>query len=360
MSYKKGYVNPSGLISNVDKKLINTFNKKYQNSPIRLGCVVKVYESDDDANTANVGPQYDVVTEQQNFTGSNYVTYQRCISMDGIGGIGDFLEFKLRTSNNEDFEKSHEFKKQNGSMVLLLCLDGFSENAIIIGGVKHPNRESTLTPDAGLHLEGEYNGINWQVNKDGELTVTFKSRTNNEGEPQNTGAGGSYIKMDKTGSIELNDGLSSFIKMDKSAQTMTLESGLDMKHSATGTIEVEAGGNFTALASNFSLNTGQGTAAINTLTMEMSILGEGTIESTLLDIKAQAKMGVEAPLLSLKGNLTQIQGDIIEVKGTATFLGGFGGLPAPIFSTQYVGLGNLGAPVVSAILGPFSTSVFVK
>lgn len=356
----------SSLFQTEEDSSESYFNDIYKNTSLKTGIVLEVYEIDNKLNLNKKVPEYDVLVVEQNKTSTLAPTiYKNCITIDGFGGVADFFEYKLRPASvkEEEGEKTPvdtNFKKQYGSMVLLLCLDGSTDKGIIIKSVPHQGRSSNLTKENGLHLEGEYNGLNWQINKSGELTVTFKSRTNDKGEPQNTGAGGSFLKMDKTGSIELNDGLSSSFKMDKSTQTMTLESGLDLDISSVGDVSVESGGNIAALASNFSLNTGQGTAAINTLTMEMSILGEGTIESTLLDIKAQAKMGVEAPLLSLKGNLIQMQGDLIEMKGSLILLGGAGGLPAPTFQTQYIGIGNLGAPVISAILGPFSSNVFVK
>src|SRR5690606_20505770 len=72
-----------------------------------------------------------------------------------------------------------------------------------------------------------YNGINYQVNKDGELTVTFRSATNDDGTPKDEKAGGSFFKIDKTGSFELNDDNKDSIKIDKVAQTITLNSEKD-------------------------------------------------------------------------------------------------------------------------------------
>jgi len=348
--YKKGYVEPSGLLSIIDQKTVSAFNKKYQNTPLRMGCIVEVYEIDNPNNTSGgVIVQYDVVTDEQGAHGTNFVLYPNCIALDGIGGIGDFFEYKLRNSSDEPFSKTYDFKKQNGTLVIMLCLDGFAEKGVVIGGVKHPTRKTTLTKEAGLHLEGEYNGLNWKIDKDGALTVTFKSKTNNEGIPQDKQAGGTHIQIDKTGQVDINTGLKdaeeTYIRMDKKNKDVGLKAGNNIGLTAKKDVGINAEGNVNISS--------KASVAIN---------AEGTANFT-----AKSAITVDGgSALTLKGGNVTLNGENgVTIEGQKTSINtskiylGQGGTPALLQTTQFIGVGNFGAPVVSQAIGPFSSTVFI-
>ena len=107
------YVPPSGLIGTVKKSKVSSFNKKFSNTPLRMGVIVKCYEKDDEKSLTKLVPEYDVVTNELNKdNGQSYVKYSNCISTDTFGGVADFFEYKLRPSE-QDFEENHNFKKQD-------------------------------------------------------------------------------------------------------------------------------------------------------------------------------------------------------------------------------------------------------
>jgi hypothetical protein len=348
MSFNPGFVPAHGVITPNKKKTMNILNRKYKNTPIRIGCITKVYEIDDENNTSDgTVVQYDVVTEELGEKGENYVEYPRCIALDSIGGIGDFFEYKLRTSDSEEFTKSHQFKKQNGSMVAILCIDGFGEKGLIIGGIKHPNRKTTLTKDAGLHLEGEYNGLNWKINKDGELNITFKSATDNEGKPKDETAGGTHFQIDKEGSIDINTNLEgdeeTYIRMDKKNKDVGLKAGANVGFTAKKDVTTNADGKITGKAKGSIEFTAEGTAKVSA---KSSLTLEGESEVTI------------------KGGSLTLDTPKIFTYASQTFLGGKvyvgdGGAPAVIGQTQFEGKGNHGAPVISKAIGPFSGNVFI-
>jgi hypothetical protein len=342
---------PSSLLTFESRKMMSTFNKKYQNSPLRMGCIVSVIEINDKNKSLSQGDvvEYDVVTEEQNDKSSNYVKYSNCISLDGIGGIGDFFEYKLRTSQSENFENKYDFKKQNGSMVLLLCLDGYSEKPIIIGGFKHPNRKTTLTKDAGLHLEGEYNGVNWQVNKDGELTITFKSKTDNDGKPQDETAGGTTVKMDKEGSVDINTNLEgdeeTYIRMDKKNKDVDLKVGANIGFTAKKDVVTNADGEIKGKAKGSIEFAAEGAAKVSA--------------KSSLDLEGQSNVNVKSKNVKISGqNGVIIEGQQCMINTQKVFVG-TGGTPAVIATTKFVGSGNHGAPVTCSAVGPFSSSVFI-
>jgi len=53
-----------------------------------------------------------------------------------------------------------------------------------------------------------------------------------------------------------------------------------------------------------------------------------------------------------------VKGTSVTIDGTMINLGK-GGTPAVTMTTQFLGTGNLGIPVISVAVGPFSSSVFI-
>jgi hypothetical protein len=348
-------VMPSGLLSAEKRSTMSTFNKKYKNTPLRMGCVTKIYEIDDennnsknDKNSAIV--QYDVMVEQitEDGKGTNFVKYDRCMRMTGFGGLADFFEYKLRDSE-VDFEETYSFTQQDGSMVILLCLDGFSEMGIIIGSVKHYDRPTTLDKKAGLHLEGEYNGLNWKINKDGELVVTFKSKTNNKGEPQDETAGGTHFQIDKEGSVDINANLEgdeeTYMRMDKKNKDVGLKAGANVGFTAKKDVAMNADGKITGKAKGAVEFTAEGAAKVSA--------------KSSLDLEGESAVNVKGGNVIISGqNGVIIEGQQCMIDTQKVFVGQ-GGTPAVIATTKFVGQGNHGAPVNCSAVGPFSSSVFI-
>jgi hypothetical protein len=162
----------------------NSYNKSFNDLTLKVGIVIKKYDTDDANNITKAAPEYDVLAvSQEKDMGTASVIYKRCQVLQNFGGIGDFMEHKLREPDKDPLKpkENEDPKEENGSIVLLMCLHGSQDNGIIIGALQHPKRKTTLTPDKGHHLEGEFNGVNWQINKDGELLLTYKSKTDNDG-----------------------------------------------------------------------------------------------------------------------------------------------------------------------------------
>ena len=313
------------------------FNNIFGNTNLKNGIIIKIYEIDDELNLNKKFPEYDVlVVEQKAMSSVEPVIYKNCITIDGFGGVADFFEFKRRSKKEEKGKQSPldtNFKDQFGSMVFLLCLDGATDKGVIINSVPHPGRKTKLTKDAGLHLEGEYNGLNWQINKDGELTIVFKSKTDDEGKPQDEDAGGTHLKIDKEGSVDINTNLEgdeeTYIRMDKKNKDVGLKAGQHIGFTAKKNIGLEAEG-----AAKFT-------------------------SKSSLDIEGKSDVNIKSGNVKIAGDtLTQIDGQNLVVNCTKIQLGS-GGTPAVIQTTIFQGTGNKGAPVISQAIGPFSSSVTI-
>lgn len=263
-----GSVLPFGLLDISNKADIAGFNKTYRNSSLRMGIIVRSYDVSDTKNLSKLTTEYDVlVFEQIEDQGSSVVTYRNCISAEGMGSIADFFERTLRikeskASNNPIIDT----KGQNGSVVLILCLDSVTEKAIIIGSTTHPDRKSTLIGKT-KHLEGEFNGVNVKVDEDGAATFTFKGATDNDGSVIDPDQGDTVASIEKDGSFQLSHKTITF-RMDKGGAVTIKSTGdasiecANAKITTTGDATVSASGTATVDGSTVKLGAGAAEAVI--------------------------------------------------------------------------------------------------
>jgi hypothetical protein len=350
MSY---FVPPSSLLSKMDSKKVSAVSRRFENTPLRLGMIIDVYEIDNEKNISKTFPEYVVMTKESNPAGgTDYKRYTNVISLDGFGGIADFFEYKLRPNTNSIDKKentpSFDFTKQNGSMVIMLCLDGFSEKAIIIGGLANvldekTQRKTNLTKENGLHMEGEYNGINWKVNKDGEFVLTFKSPTDNNGKIKDKKYSGTFTKIDKTGSFEVKD-KHNHVRMDNDKGGINITTDATQKTNADKNIELTAKADIIGKAAKWNMEI-TGAAAVKSASWSAEVSGE-------FKVAASGSVTIETSTTTIKSKQVAINANQISL--------GAGGSPAIILTTKFQGIGNLGGPVFSMAVGPFSKVVTIK
>jgi len=339
---------PSGLLD-LDTDEQTAFNSTFNNMSLKMGLVKEAYEIDDENNISKIAVEYDVlVNEQREQTAPTPITYKNCIHKDAFGGLADFFEFRLRKQDKvEKREKDGDKigRLQDGSIVLLLCLNGFNENAIILGGAQHPKRKSKLTKDAGHAMFGEFNGLGLTIDKDGALTLSFKGATDHAGEPLDAAVGGSYITIKKDGSIEINDGKKERVLFDKTAEKTELEAGKDMSITSGKKLDVTVGDTATFKVAKDLFAEATGSCSLKMKDLKVESQGPANVKASALDVQIDG-------IVKLKGSQITLDG--------MTFVGGAGGSPALILSTMFLGTGNMGAPVISQAIGPFSSKVFIS
>lgn len=342
-------VMPSSILQERTSEDFNYSQKISNNVSLKVGVVVDIIELGDKKNVSKVTTEYNVmVIEDQ----SNSV-YANCMAVDGFGGIGDFLNKKLRKTKDPTKVSSRTtLTNQNGSIVLLLCIDGHSEQAVIVGSLAHPDRKNgQLTKDKGHHLEGEFNGINWQIDKNGALKVTFKSASDNDGKYKESEGkvGGTHLHMDKDGGVDINTNLKgaeeTYIRMDKKNKDVGLKAGQHIGLTAEKNIGLTAKANITSKA---------------TADLLAEAGGSMTLKSAgAFGINAGAALNVQAASVDIVSNgSVKINGTMVQLSAPSIQLGN-GGTPAVTMSTQFIGIGNLGGPVISTAIGPFSSSVLI-
>lgn len=202
-----------------------------KDSMLRIGIVKRAYYDSAISDT-----KYIVEVQDRNDSIEVNAKYLR-----SFGGVFNYEDQIYRGYKTNDIaEPVKTFEARAGDTVLVGFLHGEAREAIIIGSLMHPARESTLDHKKGPQLKSEFNGIETHINELGEYRLTFKALPTNINKledisrskipkPQyDTKIGSSYLLLDKTGSIEVNDnskeGLQN-IKIDKPNGTILINSG---------------------------------------------------------------------------------------------------------------------------------------
>jgi len=367
MEYYKPIL-PSSLLEETTNQF-NALHTAFNNFSLKTGVIIKSYEIDDEENITKILTEYDVLAiEQQGDKGTAPVIFRKCIALQGFGGVADFYEYRLTPSSKDEIKSDGEIDKCDGSIVLLLCLNGSEDKGIIVGFLKHPSRDTTITEESGKHLEGEFNGVNWQINDDGELTVTFKSPSSIENQEvtyADEEAGGTFLKIDKTGSFEIDDDNGQKIKIDKTEQTISVNSVGDTSFTTDANFKITAAENMEIECMDLLLQA-EGKADL-TIKKDMNLEIDGSfkgkakkwnIESdSMIDIKTKQFM-LDGAMTTISSAQVIIKGAMVTVDSSLIMLGN-GGTPAVTMSTQFMGTGNVGIPVISSAIGPFSSAVFI-
>lgn len=346
-----GSILPAGLFSE-DTDHFSGHDHNYKNFAIKMGVVINCYEADDKKNLSQSIPEYDVAVIEQNENASqNVITYQNCPAAELFGGISDFFEFRYRKQTKTD-KKGNEktFNLQNGSQVLIACLNGSSEKAVIIGALKHPKRKSKLTKDAGHSMAGEFNGISVNVDKNGALSIGFKGATDIEGKPLDEKVGGSFLKIEKDGSIAISDGNKELIRLDKTKKTISVQSEKEMSLSTEDSLNLSSKKDTNQSMAKWSVKA-TGSVSMSGEKFDINSKGDFTIKASSFSIDSEGSVKVKGQQVDIKGSTVMI--------GEKVMLGGASAQPAINATTMFIGTGNLGAPVISQAMGPFSATVFI-
>lgn len=342
-----GGVLPFGVLGNPSNDM-EGFNKTYKNTSLKVGVIVACYPKDHEKNRTKLTTEYDVIAiEQLEDKGTTAITYRNCLSASSLGSIADFFDATLRQRKNKKYKgDAPRLNQQNGSVVLLLCLDSVSEKAMIIGGFPHPDRETTLEDDQP-HLEGQYNGVNIKVESDGSTSLTFKGAMDENGDLLDESQGPTTLKIEKDGSYQV-DHKTITQRLDKNGKAdLTTDDDIsnttkkNFNVTATENVNLTSTKNTTMSMADFAIK------ASGTATWGMSKLG----------IKVDSDIKIEGSQFQVEAaSMARIKSAQITLDGLVA-LGGDGGQPVLLLSTLMLGTGNLGIPVLSMAIVGYATKV---
>lgn len=220
------------------------------NLALRVGEVKAIIYPDDPKSVSGTFIEYKVFVQQQD-AGSPGVgmVYNNCLLVNTLAGVADKVRYTLRAASAQQ----HDTNKLvgNGSKVLLLCINGATHNAIILGGVRTPvkNPAGGDVPDSesdGHNYYFGFNGAQMTVNDDGELQFKFRGKTNADdtlADGASPDAEGSTLLFSKDGSITTTspDGKQS-IKIDHANHKVKVVADQEMDLTSGGHVVVQSEG----------------------------------------------------------------------------------------------------------------------
>lgn len=292
-------------------------NEHGQQFGVYRGIVVKTVYPDDPANSNGQRMEYAVKVRGQ--------VYPNALNMKEAGGIYNYKERvrkHVEKAFNNKLEEGTYDENLDGEYVYVMFVESNGNVPLIIGSADHPRRPAynkILKADGIVDIE-EFNGVEFLIDKDGNYTIKQVGLKDKEGAIQNQAAVDSQIKMHSNGDIEFNthgtDGMADlrmkFTKADKKAeifaqnnQAVLDASGILLKDKNDNEVKLESG--------LITINT-SGTAKFT---------GEGGTE------------------VGAASSATQVKGSTVALAG--------GGAPVARLGDQAIGIGNMGAPVVSNI-----------
>lgn len=228
MSNPFGIVKDSSIWQN--SEAYSAVNKK--DPYLRIAIVKKVYREE---RTSDI--KY--LVEVQDRNDSIEVNARMLRRFGGVYNYEDMVDRGYKFDDKPD--PTRDFDAKAGDAVLVAFMNGEAREAVILGGLIHPARKSTLDITKGPQYASEFNGVETTINQDGEYKLTFKAQPTNLKDLDNKPGskiqppkydekvGGSFFQFDKTGSIEVNDqekekGLQN-MRIDKPKGTITINSG---------------------------------------------------------------------------------------------------------------------------------------
>lgn len=154
----------------------------FNNFALRFGEVQEIIWPDDTRSRSKKFVEYRVyVQERSNATGNGRM-YEGVILMNSLAGLADRSFFTLRGEDSASQTKNNRLGL--GSKVLMLCINGETNNAVIIGGLRDEtdvSEEKTKAKDLKHHLYWVFNGISVYIDDDGEFLLTYGGKTKADG-----------------------------------------------------------------------------------------------------------------------------------------------------------------------------------
>ncbi len=194
------------------------------NTRLRVGEVQEIVPPKDPRNRSKKFYEYRVFVQHRENGTATTKMYESCLLMNAFAGLADQLHYTLRA------EKSAEKKGTEpglGSKVLILCINGETHSGVIIGGLRDATNDKDET-DKGHHLSFSFNGVEIEINKDGELSLQVRGATDAKGKAKNDKQPSS-LKIAKDGKItaQTKEGKNKIV-IEHGKVTVTAESSVEV------------------------------------------------------------------------------------------------------------------------------------
>ncbi len=224
-------------------------NSNQNSSSLRVGEVKEVVYPDDNRSLSGKYVEYTVeVTQRDSGSTSSSTLYHGCVISSLFGGFADKVQFTLRSDTKDSQNNNESGGVGVGSKVLILCINGDRNQSVIVGGLPDSQyiKEDKVnySKDLGHNLQFEFNGVNFSVNKDGELKVKFRGATKVDGDLTDNAvadAEGSCIEINKEGNLKLaTPEDDQFLLIDHKNKKIELQAQKQWDCNIKGTVNITA------------------------------------------------------------------------------------------------------------------------
>jgi hypothetical protein len=217
-----GMVVPSFLKKDIGRSSPRSgFIANLQEFALRLGNVVATYPPSDKRNLSKKYNEYDVLVYVYNGNGNvTPKTFYNCVVSDMFSSVADRVSYTPRKTTAAS---PQGYALSKGSLVAVMCANGDTTQGIIIGG--YPNNNlPTVSEDLGHHLSFEFNGVQFNIDKDGQVTIKRRGPTNDDGTvvSDQEANGGATVLMTSDGSVSVQSGNGNHVKVDLDATNGSL------------------------------------------------------------------------------------------------------------------------------------------
>jgi len=178
------------------------------NYALRIGEVQNIYYPQDKENVSKLFIEYQVLVQHRANGTAVTKMYDHCLAIDHLAGVADFSYSTFRADNAATRVEGKFRKPGLGARVIMLCINGESQSAVIIGGIRNPMIGAKDQKDLGHHHHSSFNGVDVNVNKDGEFTLTRGGANKLDGklaDGVNEDSTGTFVTFDKEGNVTLSD-----------------------------------------------------------------------------------------------------------------------------------------------------------
>jgi hypothetical protein len=149
---------------------------------LRLGEIRKVIYPQDPLNFNKKQTEYEVEVHRRNGNGATVSSLYRGVTVNNsLAGLADRYEVTFRPDTTHQ-GRDEEEPVGVGSKVLICCIAGDNQKAIILGGIRNATIDKRVdTKDDGHNLFFEFNGVRFIIDKLGQPTFTFRGATKYDG-----------------------------------------------------------------------------------------------------------------------------------------------------------------------------------
>lgn len=349
----------SVIPSNLSQAPLPSASQTYaMDMAFRQGTVIAMYYPEEEGNISKQFIEYDVLVAKRDMrSGSNFVKYSNCQVSDIFGTANNYEDFTLQPATKMD-----KGIPVGGSTVTVLCIDGTSVSgrALIVGGKK--SKLNKPAKARGQFYDWQFNGINVQVNKDGEYILTFNSPIDQEGKKSVEAASGTVLKIDKDGRFSIVDNEHQTLVLDRVAKTMTWSNGSE-------SIKIDKTAKSVSIKAAKDVNSESTEATSVKSGKDMTMDSGGALnQKSAKDMKQDAGANMNTKVgsnwtidvsgnvqMKAGGNVMVQAGGNLQMQGTVNMIGAGTAPVAAVGVSMCQGLGNLGFPVISTIITGSST-----